>query len=185
MPNRIAAAAAVVVALLAGTLARAAAAEAPVLPSATGKVAVEGALTANDLTPSVGSVIYVYFNVTPLESMARLELRLRVPPTLVPVAGDASLTRAFDRVEAGRTVTLIAPLRIMKRGEQTIAGAAQLLETRDLALARSFLLVLNPSPVAAAAAERGTNSRGEKVIIYGESPSPTPSPSPRPPTERR
>ena len=146
----------------------------PVLPSATGKVALEGALTANDLTPPVGSVVYVYFNVTSLVHVPALELRLQLSPALEPIAGDASLARSFDGAGPGRTVTLVCPIRVLKAGDQTVRASAQLVERRNLAQARPFLLTFNPSSEPASKAERGTNSKGEKLIIYEDSPPPTP-----------
>jgi hypothetical protein len=150
----------------------------PVVPSATGKVALEGALTANDLTPPVGSVIYVYFNVTPLVNVPALKLRLQLSPALEPIAGDASLSRSFGSVEQGRTVTLVCPLRIANAGDQTVRASAHLMERQDLAQARPFLLTLNPSPVPAPKEQRGANSKGEKLIIYEENPPATPPPHP-------
>jgi hypothetical protein len=149
----------------------------PVLPSATGKVALEGALTANDLTPPAGGVVYVYFNVTPLVQVQDLELRLQLSPALEPVAGTASLSKSFGIVEPGRTVTLVCPLRVAREGDQTIRASAQLVERQDLAQARPFLLTLNPSPSPAPKAETGTNSKGKKLIIYEDKPS-APSPPP-------
>ena len=177
-------AAAVLGALLTNALpAVAAAAGEPVLPSATGKIPIEGSLAANDLTPSVGGLIYVYFNVTPLVAVPNLELRLRLSASLVPVAGARSLVRSFGSVGPGQTVVLVTPVRIAETGDQTVTASAQLVDTRELALSRPFLLTLNPSPAPGPRAETGTNSKGEKLIIYGEDPAVTPSP--HPPQDRR
>src|SRR5690349_17789427 len=148
----------------------------PVLPSPTGKIALEGALTANDLTPPVGNVVHVYFNVTLLVAVPALELRLQLSPALEPIAGASCLSRRFGSVEPGQTVTLVCPIRILKAGDQTVRGSAQLVERQRLAQARPFLLALNPSPEPAPKAERGTNSKGEKLIIYEESPPASPPP---------
>ncbi|HKV08388.1 MAG TPA: hypothetical protein VJ725_09635 [Thermoanaerobaculia bacterium] len=154
---------------------------APALPSATGKVALEGALTANDITPAVGNVICVYFNVTPLVNVPALELRLQLSPALEPLSGIASLSQTFGSVEQGRTVTLVSRLRVAKSGDQTIRASAQLTEGKDLVQARPFLLTLNPSPAPEPAAERGTSGKGKKLIIYDES---LPKAPPPPPTRK-
>lgn len=153
------------------------------LPSATGKVELEGALTANDLKPPVGNVISVYFNVTPLVRVPSLELRLKLSPALEPVAGNDALSRSFGEVEPGRTVTLSAAVRVMRRGEQTVTGSAHLVERGSLAQARPFLLELNPAPAREPKAARGVNQKGEKLIIYEEE-RPA-APPPHPPADRR
>jgi hypothetical protein len=152
----------------------------PTLPSPTGKVALEGALTANELKPAAGSTVYVYLNVTPLIRVASLELRLELTPALEAVLGDGSLSRSFGEVEPGQTVTLSLPVRVVKEGEQVVRAAASLNGRGSAVQARSFLLALNPGPKPEPKATRGTNGKGEKLIIYDEERSATPPPGDRP-----
>ena len=151
----------------------------PVLPSPTGKVALEGALTANELKPTVGSTVYVYFNVTPLVRVPSLELRLQLSPALDAASGKESLSHSFGEVERGQTVTLSVPVRIVREGEQVVRASANLSARGSVVQARPFLLIFNPSPTPEPKASRGTNSRGEKLIIYEEERPPAPPPLPR------
>jgi hypothetical protein len=133
----------------------------------TGKVPIEGAISANQDAPRPGDVFLVYVNATPLRPGAGLSIRLLAPEGAEPVEG-ASLAESWPGGDAGATRSLVVPLRATARegGIELRAHVALLAADGREEAARSFVLVLDPAPTAGRPAREGRSGSGEPLRIY-------------------
>lgn len=127
---------------------------------------VEGALSANDLTPDQGESIYLYFNATPLRDVPTFTLTLQLPEGLEP-ADAAETAKTFSQVKAGQTLTLALKVTNTHTTEQIVLGSATMVETEALHLSRAFILHLNAEPKTPPAVRRGRSKDGKPLAIYG------------------
>lgn len=149
------------------------------LATATGKIPLEGALSASQPSPAVGQVALLYFNATPLAAAPRLTLRVELPEGL-GAAGGAS-EQSFSSVAPGQTVTLALPVRVLRPGPQEVRATVFLIRTESLQQSRVFVLTLSLAAPPPSQAKEGTDRKGHALILYGGEDKPPPS-SAHPPT---
>ena len=133
--------------------------------TSTGKVPVEGALSTNNQAPRPGDVILLYLTVTALQPAATLSCAIHLPPGVTAVEG-APLEQAIEHVAANQSVTVTTAVRVGDGASKTIEARATLRDTPELALARTFTLVLNSAPPTPSSARAGTDAHGNPLIIY-------------------
>ena len=136
-----------------------------VLPSATGKVPIEGSITANNLNPGAGERISISLVVVPLEELDGMVLSIVLPEGVMLSPGSA-LEKSFATVRAGDTLVHSALVTLADGGAKSIVGRA----VHDGALgvrARSFVFELNPSKAQARDAGRSAVAGdGSKIRVY-------------------
>lgn len=131
----------------------------------TGKVAIEGAITANHDAPRAGDVFLVYVNATLLRASEGMVIRLLRPQEAETLDG-APLEASWRHVAAGDTHSFVVPLRATGDGELELRAHVALLDAEGAeGAARSFVLILNPAPHGRPPRE-GRSGDGEPLLIY-------------------
>jgi hypothetical protein len=111
-----------------------------VAAAATGKIPVEGALTASNLTPKPGAVVFLYFNVTPLVAPADLQLEVQLPKAF-ELLGGGDLKKTVHIGKAGESAGMTLAVRIVAPGEKQILATAALHQSADFVESRTFSLI--------------------------------------------
>jgi hypothetical protein len=130
----------------------------------TGKVPIEGSLSASNSTPAANGYVVLYLSATPLVS-GPVELRFILPKQVAP-AGTASTTKRFPSVAALETVSFSLPVQVLTVDPVNIVASAGVGQGERLTN-RPFLITLNPPAVPAASTGRdGQSSDGRPIVIY-------------------
>jgi hypothetical protein len=108
--------------------------------AATGKVPVEGALTASNLAPRPGAVVFLYFNATPLDAPTDLKLDVTLPEG-VELLGGGDLKKTVHIGKTGESAGMTLTIRVVTPGEKKIFANAALHPGGYFVESRAFSLI--------------------------------------------
>lgn len=131
----------------------------------TGKVPVEGSLSANYIFPRTDSNIILYFNVTRL-SPGPVRTHFILPENVIPFEGEV-VERQFEWSDAFETVTHVLKVRVLTADRTVIRAVAVISEDKVNYLSRTFETVIGDQTTPEhPTGRRGVNAAGEPLIIF-------------------
>jgi len=104
---------------------------------------VAGVLAAEELRPRLEQKLYLYFNVTALDDLQKLTLKINLPADLEKVKSDDAAEKTFSDIAAEQTVTLALAVQNLSLEPQTITASAIVADSKDFVVSKAFILTLN------------------------------------------